>query len=39
MLRIGPVMTERNQFGPKNGINLPTLFVSDSRAPSTTMTI
>jgi hypothetical protein len=29
-LRVGPVMTEKNQFGPKNGIKLPTFFMPDS---------
>jgi hypothetical protein len=31
-------MTEKNQFGPKNGIKLPTFFMPDSPVPSTTMT-
>jgi hypothetical protein len=37
-LRVGPVMTEKNQFGQKSGIKLPTFFMLDSRVPSTTMT-
>jgi hypothetical protein len=37
MLRIGPVMTEKNQFGPKDGIKLPTFFVPDSSVLGTTI--
>jgi hypothetical protein len=38
-LRVGPVMTEKNQFGLKNGIKLPTFFMPDSHVPSTIMTM
>jgi hypothetical protein len=36
-LRVGPVMTEKNQSEAKSGIKLRTIFVPDSRVPSTTM--
>jgi hypothetical protein len=38
-LRVGPVMTEKNQARPKNGFMFPAFFVPDSRVPSTTMTV